>query len=227
MHWLYKLERKFGKFCIPNLMLYIVLTMLAVYVLAFVGIDIGSLLSLTRDGVLRGQIWRLVTFVFLPPGGSVIFVLIGLYFYYFIGSSLENAWGAFQFNVYYIVGVLGAIIAGLISGYGSNVYLNMSLFLAFAQLFPEERVLLFYIIPIKVKYLAYIDWALFAVNFVFGNWSIRMSILASLINFFIFFGPDVIKRFRSNRQYSATRRNWQREMHRNNNNNHYAERGRT
>lgn len=212
MQWLYKLERRFRKYSIPNLMVYITLTMAAVYIMDFIGLRISSYLMLSMDAVAVGQIWRLITFIFVPPGGSVIMVLLSLYFYYFVGSSLENAWGSFQFGVYYLFGVAGAIVAGIISGFGTNVYLNLSLFLAFAQLFPEERVLLFYIIPVKVKWLAWLDWALFAVNFIFGSWSTRAAILFSLINFFIFFGPDFIKRIRDNRRYGATRRNWQREM---------------
>lgn len=213
MQWLYRWERKFGRFAIPNLMVYICLTMLAVFLLdAIVGIPVSALISLSRGALLRGQVWRLITFIFVPPASGVITILFALYFYYFIGSSLESAWGSFQFNVYYLFGVAGAIIAALISGYGSNTYLNLSLFLAFAQLFPEHQVLLFYFIPIKVKYLAYLDWALFAFNFITGlllrDWATCMAILMSLLNFFLFFGPSLLQRLRDQRRYSAVRKNW-------------------
>lgn len=223
MKWLYQWERKFGRFCIQNLMTYICLTMLAVFILEYVvRIPITSLLSLNRAMLLRGQVWRLITFIAVPPATSILTVFLALYFYYFIGNALEDAWGAFEFNVYYLFGMIGAIIAALITGYGSNTYLNLSLFLAFAQLYPEERVMLFYLIPIKVKYLAYVDWALFALNFfaalITGSWSTCAAIVASLVNFFIFFGPGFINRYRDNRRYSEVRRNWKRQMRGRNNN---------
>ena len=93
-----------------------------------------------------------------------------------MGSALENEWGSFEFNVYYRFGMVGAIIAALLSGYADNTYLNLSLFLAFAQLFPEERLMLFYLIPVKVKWLAYVDWVLFGLALVFGNWSTRAAV---------------------------------------------------
>lgn len=217
MQWLYRLERKFGWFSIPNLMVYICLTMLAVFLLdVIVGIPVSALIALDRAALLRGQVWRLATFIFVPPASGVITILFALYFYYFIGSSLENAWGSFRFNVYYLCGMLGAVIAALISGRGNNTYLNLSLFLAFAQLFPEHQVLLFYFIPVKVKYLAYIDWAFFALNFITGllmrDLSICMSIIMSLLNFFLFFGPGFIQRMRDQRRYSAVRKNWKNQM---------------
>lgn len=218
MQWLYKLERKFGRYSIPNLMIYITLTMAAVFVMNAVGLNFSSYLALDRNLVLRGQIWRLITFVVVPPSGNVLMVLISLYFYYFIGSSLENAWGDFKFDVYYLFGIFGAILAAFITGYGTNTYLNLSLFLAFAQLFPEERVLLFYLIPVKVKWLAWLDWALFAVSFIFGNWPTRLAIVMSIVNFIIFFGPGFFKRIKQNRNYSETRKNWQQEMRQNKNN---------
>ena len=222
MQWLNRLERKFGRFAIPNLMVYICLTMLAVFLLdVIIGIPVSSMIALSRAALLRGQIWRLVTFIFVPPASGVITILFALYFYYFISPSLEGAWGSFRFNAYYLCGMLGAVLAALISGWGSNTYLNLSLFLAFAQLFPEHQVLLFYILPVKVKYLAYVDWALFALSFITGlltrDWATCMAILMSLLNFFLFFGPDFTRRFRDNRRYSAVRKNWRNQMRNNQN----------
>lgn len=222
MKWLYKLERKYGRFCIPNLMLYVVLTMLCVYAMTYIfGVPLASYLGLSLPTLLRGQVWRLVTFIFIPPATSLIGLAFTLYFYYFVGSALENEWGSFEFGVYYLFGMIGAIVAALLSGYADNTYLNLSLFLAFAQLFPEERLMLFYLIPVKVKWLAYIDWVLFGLALVFGSWSTRAAVIASLINFFIFFGPGFIKRMKQNRQYAATRKNWKRQMNQNDRFRHY------
>lgn len=165
---------------------------------------------------MRGQIWRLFTFIFVPPASSVLTLALALYFYYFIGSTLERVWGTFRFNVYYLCGLLGCMAAGLITGYGSNDYLNLSLFLAFAYLFPNHEVLLFFIIPIKMKYLAYLDWALFAISLIFGSWASRAAVIASLINFFLFFGPDIWYQIKM-RRGNATQRNF-RKYYRNNRN---------
>ena len=154
MNWLYKLERRFGRFGITNLMLYIVTTMLFVAIFDMViGFPLSRWLALIPAYVMQGQIWRLITFIFLPPATSPLALVLSLYFYYIMGSTLERVWGTFRFNLYYLFGMVGCMIAGLITGYGTNVYLNLSLFLAFAYLFPEHKVLLFYVIPIKMKYI--------------------------------------------------------------------------
>ena len=200
MNWLYKLERRFGRFGITNLMLYIVTTMLFVAIFDMViGFPLSRWLALIPAYVMQGQIWRLITFIFLPPATSPLALVLSLYFYYIMGSTLERVWGTFRFNLYYLFGMVGCMIAGLITGYGTNVYLNLSLFLAFAYLFPEHKVLLFYVIPIKMKYIAYLDWALFALELLTGSWSAKAAVIASLINFFIFFGPDIVERIRRRR----------------------------
>ena len=141
----YDLERKLRRYAIGNLMKYIVIGQGIVFALMYIWPTLGyrlySLISLTRAGLMRGQIWRLVTFVFTPPSSSPIFILFALYFYYMIGLGLENQWGKVRFNLYYAVGMLGSIIAALITGYGSNMFLNLSLFFAYAALYPDEQVL--------------------------------------------------------------------------------------
>ncbi len=225
--FLYKLEKIIQKVAIPNLMLYVTVGMLITYILSYLmpGVvvfmgqetNILGILSLDRNALFAGQVWRLITYIFLPPASSPIFVIISLYFYYFIGTNLERQWGTARFNLYYLLGMLGATVAALISGYGTNMYLNYSLFFAFAALFPDMQMLLFFIIPIKMKYLAYINAAFFAISLIFGSWATRAAILMSLINFFLFFGGDFFKRIRDQRKYSATRRNFRRQM----NNNHW------
>ena len=213
--WVYRLQRKFGRFGIENLMIYVTATMLAVYALGAIlmlsqNIRLYDWMFLSRDRLFAGELWRLVTFIFLPPNTSLLWMLISLYFYYFIGNSLENAWGSFSFTLYYLFGVIGAIIAALISGYGDNTYLNLSLFFAFAQLYPDHEILLFFILPVKIKYLAYLNWALFAISFLFGDWPTKAAILMSLLNFFIFFGPSIMQRIQDWRRYSAGRRQFRR-----------------
>jgi hypothetical protein len=159
------LERKFGKYAIPNLMRYVVVLYAVGFVIYVFGGDFYSrYLSLDMAMVFRGQIWRLVTFIMQPPSTSLIFIFFSLYFYYLMGNILERAWGTFRFNLYYIMGVLLHIVAALViylvfhvSYAFSTYYLNMSLFLAFATIMPDSQVLVMFIIPVKVKWIAYLD----------------------------------------------------------------------
>jgi len=192
-----KLERKFGKFAIPNLMTIIVFGMALVYLINFFTnpeytFNLSSLIYFDRELILQGQVWRIFTFVFDPPDSSPLFIIFALYFYWLIGSALERQWGSFRFNVYYLTGMLGAMIAGMITGYATNTYLNMSLFLAFAMLYPNFEVLLFFFIPVKMKFLAWLDVALMLVLMVLGGWVVRIAILVSFLNFLLFFWSDLV-----------------------------------
>ncbi len=205
--WLYRLEYKYGRNAIPNLMLTVVIGMALVYVADLLNptIHLSSYLYLSREALLRGQVWRLLTFIFLPPNSRPLFIVLSLYFYYWIGGSLEHTWGSFRFNIYYLFGVIGAIVACFITGSADNFYLNMSLFFAFAVLYPDMQVMLFFIIPIKIKWLALLDAVLFVFMFIVGSWPTRLAIIMSLINFFLFFGPDFISRIRQDSRYWRTR----------------------
>ena len=141
MNWIDSLDRKFGRHSIPHLMYFITGVMLAVYVTDLVlGGQVSAALYFDRSLILRGEVWRLVTFLFLPPNSSPIWILFSLYFYCLIGNGLESAWGSFRFNIFYLVGVLGAVCSGLITGYAANGCLHMSLFLAFAAIYPDPQV---------------------------------------------------------------------------------------
>lgn len=210
---LYRLEYKYGRYAISNLMAYICTTMLAVYFLQYmINMPIINYLSLYRSGLLQGQVWRLITFIFVPPATSPFWLIFSLYFYYFIGSSLESQWGAFKFNLYYLSGILFAILAALIGGYGDVQYLNLSLFLAFAQLFPNAEFRIFFILPVRAKYIAYADMALFAFSFIFGSFSTKIVILGALANFMLFFGKDFIDWLRYRFGKNSTRNNFRRTM---------------
>lgn len=205
-NWMNKLERKFGRYAIPNLMRYIIVIYLAGAVISMINPYIYQMyLCLDYSAILRGQVWRLFTFILQPVGSmygiNMLFLLISLYFYWMVGNHLENAWGAFRFNVYYLMGILLQIIAGAIlyaitknpySGlyFGLN-YINQSMFLAFTVLYPNVQVLLMYVLPIKVKYLGMIYGAVIAFdvlsNLVHGRWYVAAAILVAIANFLIFF----------------------------------------
>lgn len=213
MKWLNKLERKFGRYAIPNLMYYIIGITMAVYVVQYIlNIPLYSYLAFIPGLIMKGQVWRIIAFIFIPPASSIVTIAFVMYFYYMMGMTLENEWGTFKFNVYYLFGMIGTIIAAFLAGDGTSVYLNLSLFLAFAYIFPDVEILLFFILPVKVKWIAYLDWAYFILSLIFGTMSTRIAAIASLINFFIFFGDDFINYIKNQRKYGATRRNFKREM---------------
>ena len=188
---------KHPRFGIPNLMLAIVICNAIVFVLDLVSSGtLSPLLYFNRHLILHGQVWRLITFVMVPGYSNIIWLAIGLYFYWFIGSNLEREWGAGKFTIYYFSGVLLTAIVGMITGYASITYINLSLFLAFATLFPNLQFLLFFIIPVKAKWLAWLDGALLAVSFISylvqGSIAGAVLILVSILNYLIYFWDDLI-----------------------------------
>lgn len=178
-----KLEKKFGKYAIKNLMYYIIMLYALGFVIMLVKPEIyTNFLSLNAPAILSGQIWRIVTYIIYPPTGSLITILISLYFYYVVGSMLERQWGTFRFNLYFFTGVIlhaaAAIFIYLIWGAVLEMgtyYLNLSMFFAFAAMFPNMQVLFMWLIPIKMKWLAYIDGVYFAVTIVAGFMSESLS----------------------------------------------------
>ena len=208
MQWLNKLERKCGRIGIPYLMYILSAFMLAVFLVDFVrpDLNITGYLYLDMGLVAQGQVWRLLSFLILPPSSSPIWILFSLYFYCLIGNLLERDWGTFKFTFFYLVGVIGTILGAVFTGTATNSFLNLSLFFAFAAVYPDFQVMLFFLIPIKVKYLALVDAAYFAVVLVLGTWPTRVSILMSLINVALFFGGDFFRTVRQQIAYSKTRR---------------------
>ncbi len=183
-----RLERRFGRFAIHNLIGVIVGGMAIVWVLSLLKPEFQSRLALDVDAVRRGQVWRLVTFLFIPPPSSPMWVLINLYFTWWVGNSLEQRWGHFKFNVYYLLGALGTVIAAVVAGPATNYWLDASLFLAFATVFPDVQILLFFVIPIRVKWLGIIAAAFMAYAAAVNGWGVRGSIAAAVANYFLFFG---------------------------------------
>lgn len=224
MKLLDKLERRFGKYAINNLITYVI----ALYVFGFL-IDFISpnfyrqFLMLDVEKVLQGQVWRLFTFIIQPTGNSnVFFLFIEMYLYYMIGNALENVWGAFKFNLYYFSGVVFNIIAIFVLYFIYDysfilglTYINRSMFFAFASIFPNVQLMLFFVIPIKIKYLALLNGLMYLVeiiqSFRYGMYHIGISILISLGNFLIYFLNS-----RNYKQYSPRevrrRRSFRREI---------------
>lgn len=214
-----KFEKKFGKYAIKNLSLILIICYACGYLFRFLYPDLLFYLYLNPYEIIHHfQIWRLFTWIVVPPDKFDFFTLLMLYFYYSIGTSLERTWGTYRYNVYIFSGLLFTIIGSflfylctMLMGEGamilwqplnafltypemfSSYYVYMSIFLAFAATFPDHQVLLFFLLPIKVKVLGIIYGALLIYQFVVGygnpyhNMAIRFVMAASLLNFILFF----------------------------------------
>ena len=183
-----RLERRFGRFAIPNLPVFVVGGMGLAYVGAMARPELLDAMALDWDLVLRGQVWRLVSWIFLPPASSPIWLLFALYMFWLVGSALEREWGSFKLGAFYLLGILGTDLAGLVSGHPmSNWQLNMSMFLAYATLFPDQVFTLFFILPVRVKWLGILDALLLVYFFVVGGWGARAGIIAAFANYVLFF----------------------------------------
>lgn len=183
MKLLSKLEKKFGKYAIKNLMYYIImLYALGFAIMVFKPEIYLNWLSLNASAILSGQVWRIFTYIIYPPTGNIITILISLYFYYMIGTMLERQWGTFRFNLYFFTGVLLHAVAaifiylvwGIVLEMGTY-YLNLSMFFAFAAMFPNMQVLFMWLIPIKMKWLAWVDGIYFIVTIIAGFMSEHLS----------------------------------------------------
>ena len=201
---------KFRRICIPNLMLYLVIAMAGVFVVElFVPIMPLSLyLYFDRELIFAGQWWRIVTWIFIPTSSSIVWIIFSLYFYYLIGSGLESGWGSFKFNLYYLVGMIATIIGGFIIGVADNTYLNLSLFFAFAVLYPDYQLMLFFFIPIKVKWLALVDLIFFIYSLIMMPMYYKVAIIASLLNFILFFFEDFGKFIKNQIHYIKHRKKY-------------------
>ena len=196
---------KHPRFGVPNLMLYIVIGNVAVYLLDMMSQGSFSMVvAFSPYDILHGQIWRLVTFVFVPDYSNNLFLfVIALYFYYSIGTALERTWGSGRFTAYYLIGILMAILVGFINGaiIGFNIpaittsmsYLNLSLFFAFATLYPEAQFLLFFFIPVKAKWLGWFDAALFLLAIITTSFPYNLIPVAAILNYIIFFWEDIAR----------------------------------
>ncbi len=214
MNWLDRLEKRFGRFAIKNLMTYIVAINALVFLLETIitGGTLTNFLILDPSLVLKGEVWRLVTFIFIPPSSSMIWIIFVLYFYYIIGNGLEQEWGSFKFNLFYFFGIIGTAAATFITlgfgeiGYGTATYINLSLFLAFARIYPDYEVLLFFILPVKMKYLAWLNWFFFGYTILTASLPLKIAAAAAILNYFIFFGKDILRRTKSTRNSYYNRR---------------------
>lgn len=236
MNWIDKLEKRFPRFGIQNLTLYVIGCYVAGYLLRMMAPSVMDYLSLDMRLIFRGQIWRLVTWVLFPPSNSngILFAIAILFFYYPIGASLERTWGTFRYSLYIFLGmlftVLGALVLYLITGNIVTVgpymmyipgsifttyYISLSVFLAFAMSYPDMSLLLYFVIPIKMKYMAVFYGVIIFAEIISsirqGQWFMAVPIVASLLNFVVFYFSN--KNFsRFNPKQAQRRREFRKAM---------------
>ena len=207
------LERRLSRFCynhpnfgIPLLMRYIAIGNVIVFLLDLVSAGTFSgLLTFIPAAILQGQVWRIVTFIFVPINSSPIWFILSVLLYYSLGTTLERIWGTPRFTMYYLIGVVFTVIAAVIAAVANPLYaswpvanmyyVNMSLFFAYATLNPDAVFRVYFIIPLKAKWLAWLDAALFVIDICryigYGMWPMALVIVLAFFNYFLFFGSDI------------------------------------
>ena len=203
-----KLEKKIGRFAIKNLTNYLIIGYVIGYILYFgatyTNLNILNFLSLEPYYIFHNfQIWRVISWVLMPPRQNIIFAVIMMIFYWQLGTTLEKTIGTFKYNCYIFGGIIftvlgsfllygilysmtGASVDG-IGGFFSTYYINMSIFLAFAVCYPDMQIMLYFFIPIRMKWLALVYVVLVLIEFFQNSWPGKVAIIASLLNFLIFF----------------------------------------
>lgn len=206
MRALKNLRNRFERFCfqnrhkgIPNLMLYIVIGTAVLYLYTQFTRDVTlyNLLSFDRELILQGQVWRLFTYVFTSVRSNIFFMLVMLVCYYSLGHAIENAWGTLRFNLFYFTGIVMMDVFCMIFGGMADVYyLNLSLFLAYATMYPDAQFLFMYIIPVKAWIFALIDLGITIFEVVqltmYGLFPFSLFPLVAVANYLLFFGKDVL-----------------------------------
>ena len=210
------------RFGVSNLMLYVVIGNAAVFLFSLMDTTglLLSYLAFSPALILRGQVWRLVTFA-LIPNSSGVWTLIFLYFYYYLGNTLERLWGTAKFNLYFFSGILFTVVYGFLIYFFAHIdlrisatYIYLSMFLAFATFFPDQQVLLFFIIPIKMKWLAFVDAAILLASVITDPFPLNFLPVVALANYLLFCGETLFSPLRRTRSRAQrqTFNNFHREM---------------
>lgn len=206
MSFLDRLEKRFGFIAIPGLIRAIVTLNGLVFVLVLLNKGFDSYLALNIERVRAGEVWRLVTYIFVPQISYPLLVFIALWFLWFIGDGLERAWGPFRLTLYFLVGMIGTTVAAVLTNAQfSSQMLFTTLFFAFAHFYPDEVIYIFFILPLKVKWIAWAYAGFLMLGFVTQSNSYRLALIAALSNYLIFFGPGVVRDLRQRKDVAVRR----------------------
>ncbi len=225
MRFLNKLERRLGRFAIPNLTVLLVACQGATWLVGLMSNqDAFSGLLLFPNKVLEGEVWRLVTFVGVSPATGILGFFY-LYLFYMFGTTLENQWGIFRYNLYLLVGYLANVAVALLAGFFDNhetvmenYFLYGTILMAFAHLYPDFELRLFFVLPVKIKWFALVLWIVYGFSFLTGlgtfntgGWVMSLTALASVSNYLLFFGDETVQRI----YHRQRRANWHAKTSRN------------
>jgi len=218
-----RLERRFGWLAVPHVTITLIVGQALLYFIGYMSaheiLPNGASIDrvyLVPPLVMEGQVWRLVTFLFQPPGTIPIFAVFYFSLLYTFGSTLETQWGTFKYNLFLLIGYVANVAAAFIGWYllqqqinpegnemlklaaipASNAFLYGSIFLAFARLYPDFTLNLFFVLPIRIKWLALLAWIGYAYVMLVGNWIERMMVLATVLNYVLFFGREHVREWR-------------------------------
>lgn len=209
MRLYHRFERAFGRFAIPHLALYLIGGQVMFLGLAQLAqFDVGKIVFLPA-AVMEGEIWRLFTFVLVPPVlgqlslTDAVFLALSWYFFHMISQALENYWGVFRFNVFFLLGWLLTVSLAFLTPRQETGYafFAVSVFLAFAFLNPDFELYLFFLLPVKIKWFALVMWLGFAYAIASGGWQTRLGVLAATGNFLVFFAGDIVQRIKTGRRH--------------------------
>ena len=197
------LERHFGRFAIPHLIRIIVAFNALVFILGQANPAFVGFLDLTRDGLARHEYWRLITYIFIPKTNSPFFIVFALMWLWSMGNALEQVWGAFRMNLFYLVGMIGATLAAVFFGAEfSNTMLNLSLLFAYAWYFPNQML---FFPPIPIRWLAWVILAFTLIQFAGASIAYQMALLAAFANYALFIGPEIIAQARQRKEVAVRR----------------------
>jgi hypothetical protein len=193
MSWIHRLGRRLEPYAITNLTLFIVIGQTFLLLTSMLQLIDLNRCVLIPAFVQAGEWWRIFTFVFIPPPSSPLFIAFALYLLYLYGSALERHWGALRYNLFLLTGfVLTTALAFLVPySVATNIFIGGSVFLAFAWLNPNFEILVFFVLPVKIKWLALLAWAGYAYQFIAGGPASKLAVAAAVGNFFIFFGHEL------------------------------------
>lgn len=200
------IEKKLRRFALPNITLYLIVGQSFFYLVwKLKSLDLMRVM-LIGDRVLDGEVWRLVTFIFIPPLTNLLFAFFGWYLFYIMGTALEKLWGTARYNLYLLIAYVASVAVCFISPEypATNVFIGTSVFLAFAFLNPNFQLYIFFILPVKIKWLALLTWIGYIFTIVMavnsGNWLNCLLVLAAVSNFFLFFHDDIRRKLKSGRK---------------------------
>ena len=204
------LERRLGRFAIPNITLGLIIAQVMVYLMAQVRPELIENIVLIPSKVLEGEVYRLILFLAQPPGvdpwigpflAGPIFAFFYWYLFYLMGTALEYHWGTFRYNMFLLIGYVATIAVGFVYPEWpvTNTFVQGSVFLAFATLYPDFLLSLFFILPVKIKWFAMFAWITNFLLVAFGPWPVKLTVIASVANYFLFFGSSVWANMRQHR----------------------------